>query len=364
MKATLDNKFNKTFFLIVICLFGLFLMYSLWEYFTAFLGSVLFYVLFKSRMHHLVYIKKWKKSLAAILLMFYSFVIILLPIFIFSTMIYNKVVPLASNPDILMPYINDMEAMIHQKFGVELLSINNLDYIKTISTTLLSSLLNQSLTIFSSIAMMYFFLYFMLVGGNRMEAGLMLLLPFKKEKIKMFSKELKSQTFSNAVGIPLIAVMQGIFAYFIYLICGVPEPGFWGILTGFASIIPIVGTAIIWVPLVSYLFFIGNIWQAIVVIIWCSLVLGSMDNVIRFLLAKRMSDVHPIITVLGIIVGIKYFGFTGIIFGPLLISYFFILLKIYYSDYRGIAIKHKAKENTYKFKIPFVKKNNNIPKEK
>jgi predicted PurR-regulated permease PerM len=273
---------------------------------------------------------------------------------LFFSMVYNKVVPIASNPNTFLPYVHQMDSTLQQKFGVEVLTDQNIDVIKSTSAKIVSGALNQGFAFFSSIIMMYFFLYFMLINFNRMEAYIVLSLPFKKEKIKMFAEELKAQTFSNAIGIPLIALAQGLFGYIIYLITGVPDAGFWGILTGFASIIPIVGTGIIWAPVCAYLFFIGANWQGTVVILWSVLIMGSMDNVIRFLLAKKMADVHPVITVLGIILGLEYLGITGLIFGPLIISYFLILTKIYYTDYQNVIKKTKVKENVLEIGVPLI----------
>ena len=92
------------------------------------------------------------------------------------------------------------------------------------------------------------------------------------------------------------------------------------------------------------MFIIGHAWQGIVMILYGALVMGLLDNVIRFMLAKRMADVHPIITVLGVILGLQYFGILGLIFGPLLISYFFILLKIYYVEYQKPVLARQAKK--------------------
>ena len=78
---------------------------------------------------------------------------------------------------------------------------------------------------------------------------------------------------------------------------------------------------------------------------WGVIVIGLSDNLIRFLLAKKMADVHPVVTVLGIIMGLRYFGITGLIFGPLLISYFIILLQIYYSEYQKPANDKRKKRN-------------------
>jgi predicted PurR-regulated permease PerM len=181
--------------------------------------------------------------------------------------------------------------------------------------------------------MMYFFLYFLLVNINRLEASILHYLPFSRRKIILFGQELKAQTFSNAVGIPLVAFGQGFTAYIGYWICGVPEPAFWAVLTGATSILPIIGTGLFWIPIAAYLIMQQQTWQAIFLTVWGVMVMGTIDNVIRFVLAKKMANVHPLVTVLGIIIGLQNFGITGLVFGPLVISYFIILLKMYYSDY-------------------------------
>ena len=89
-----------------------------------------------------------------------------------------------------------------------------------------------------------------------------------------------------AVGVPLIAVVQGLFGYIAYLIAGVAEPGFYAVLTGFASILPLIGTGLVWIPMSVYLLANGLTWQGIFVLAWGLVVLSSMDNVVRFILAK------------------------------------------------------------------------------
>lgn len=354
MELRTENKTNKIIFLIVLVIIGLLLLFSLSEYFTAFLSSVMFYVLFKGWMEYLVGKRKWKKGRAAILIIVVSFFIILLPVSLFVSMIYNKIMPAINNPDQYLNYLYQLDATISDKFGLKILSEKNIQDIQTAGTTLVSGILNQGLEMFTTITMMYFFLYFLLISFNRLEAGILLSLPFSRSKIKMFGSELKSQTFSNAIGVPVIAVVQGLFGFFIYWICGLPEAAFWGILTGFSSIIPIVGTGIIWVPAAIFLLATGHTWQGIVVIAWSAIVMGSMDNVIRFMLAKKMADVHPVVTVLGIIFGLKFLGLPGLIFGPLIISYFLILLKIYYAEYQNPHPVKKKKTTVLELGVPFI----------
>ncbi len=340
VETSKDYKVNRYFFLGIILMFAIFLLMSLIQFFTAFLAAVIFYVLSKGLAEKLIKKKKWKKGNAAILIIIVSFFIILLPIILLVTLLYNKIVQVVSNPTAIIDTIKHFDTVVQEKTGMQLFSANTISSIQGFSTSLLSAILNQGLNFISTILMMYFFLYFMIINVGRMEAGIIFYLPFKRDKINMFGNELVALTFSNSVGIPLIALAQGVLGFIAYRFTGVPESGFWGVITGFCSIIPIVGSGVVWIPITVYHLIIGNTWQGVFVSLWGILLMGSIDNVIRFILAKRMADVHPIVTILGVIMGLKYFGIIGLIFGPVLISYFLILLKIYYIEYqKPIAAK-------------------------
>jgi len=352
-----DYKVNRYFFLSIIILFAAFLFFSLIEFFTAFLAAVIVYVLSRPFVEFLIKRKRWRKSWAAIAVIIISFFIILLPISLMITLLYNKIVPVAENPNLIINSVKDFEKVVHDKYGFDLFGEQTLAKIQAFATTVLSSILNQGLSIFTTITMMYFFLYFMLMNINRMEAAIVFYLPFKRSKIMMFGNELVAQTFSNSIGIPLIAVAQGFSSYIAYSVAGVKEAAFWGVITGFASIIPVVGIGIIWIPVAVFLLISGQTWQAFFVALWSILISGVADNVIRFALAKRMADVHPIVTVLGVIIGLKLFGITGLIFGPLIISYFIILLRIYYLEYQKPALvtrRNKPRQIVPSYMQPFL----------
>ncbi len=333
VKNLKDYKLNGNFFLGIIILFGIFLLVSLFQFFPAFLAAVIFYVLSKPFVQWLVKKKKWKKSRAAVLVIIISFFIILLPVVALVSLLYSKIQTLAANPQVINQSIQNLDATIKQKFGIQLISADTGSEVQHFITNILTIVLSQGLNFFSAVIMMYFLLYFLLISMNRIEAGIVFYLPFPRSKIMLFGHELVGQTFSNAVGIPLIMVVEGVFSYFGYLIAGLPQAGLWGVVTGVASLIPLVGTGLVWAPVSAYFFITGNNWQGVFILVWGVIVLGMLDNVVRFLLAKKMADVHPIVTVLGVIMGIKYFGIIGLIIGPLLISYFILLLRIYYTEY-------------------------------
>lgn len=357
MEMRNDLKINKYFFLAIIILLGAFLLYSLIEFFTAFLAAVMIYVLTKPIIEYLVKKKGWSKRFTAAMIILCSFIIILAPMTLFASMVFNKMSVYLENPDIILRTLKNFDKQILQRFGFRLLSNTNMTKIQAFSTGLMSTVLNSSLNFFSTITMMYFFLYFMIINLNRMEAAIIFFLPFPRNKIEIFGKELVAQTFSNAFAVPLIAVIQGFLGYLAYRIIGLPEPGFWAVITGLASIIPIVGTALIWAPAAVYQFATSHAWQGIFLLAWGALILGMADNIIRFLLAKKMADTHPIVTVLGVIMGLKFFNLPGLIFGPLLISYFLILLKIYYWEYQtDIPVVKRKKNRPVRFNLPFIGK--------
>jgi predicted PurR-regulated permease PerM len=350
----LDHKINKYFFLAIIIIFALLLYYSLSQFFTAFLGAVIFYVLSKKRMDKLLK-RGWKKPAAASLVIFISVLIIMVPIFIVGYLLYLKGRYYIANPDLLIKTLQKLQFQLKTNYGLNILTDEKIASIQTSITNSISSVLNSSLDFFATISMLYFFLYFMLVSINRMEAAIVFFLPFKRDKIEMFGKELVALTFSNSIGVPAIAVVQGLFGYLGYVIVGLPEAGFWAVITGFASVLPIVGTALVWLPASVYLFTMGHNWQAIFLLAWGFIVIGISDNVVRFVLAKKMADVHPIVTVLGVIMGLQYFGISGLVFGPVLISYFIILLKIYYLEYQsGVPVIKKKRSVPIRFNLPFL----------
>jgi predicted PurR-regulated permease PerM len=116
----------------------------------------------------------------------------------------------------------------------------------------------------------------------------------------------------------------------------------WGFFTGVFAFFPVVGTMIIWVPLVIYMYISGDTWNAMGLAIYSFVVTGNIDYLARITLLKKMGNVHPLVTVIGVIVGLGLFGFIGLIFGPLLVNYIILLFLIYMNDF----IEPKEPETT------------------
>jgi predicted PurR-regulated permease PerM len=157
--------------------------------------------------------------------------------------------------------------------------------------------------------------------------------PLKDENLLLLRRDLNKMVLSNAIGIPLVAVLQGVVGLIGYVLIGVPEPLFWFVITAFTALLPVVGAALAYIPLSLTLFANGDTVRGFVVLGFGLAVIGSVDNIFRFWLSKRLGDVHPLITVFGVIIGVNMFGFIGIIFGPILISLFLIMIRIYANEF-------------------------------
>lgn len=330
---TTEQVIQKYLFAFFILLLGAFIFYGLSAFLNAFLGAVVFYVLFKNFMFFLTRKKKYKKWLSAVIIILISFLIVVLPLGFLSGMIFNKAKSITTDPKLVTQYIDKLMSQVNQ-LPFETVSPDALSAkIGAFVSDHIAAVFTSSLDMIGSLLMMYFFLYFLLISHHSLEARIIYFLPFKKSKILLFGKELVEQTYSNAVGVPLVSLVQGIFAYICYRIGDVPDSGLWAVLTGCATIIPIVGTAIIWIPIVLFSFAENNTWQGIFIALFCIIVLTNIDNIVRMMVSKRIGDVHPLVTVLGIIIGLKFFGLAGLVFGPLLISYFMIFMRLFYQQH-------------------------------
>ena len=317
----------------VILMLAILIAYTLKGFTNAFLGAIIVYVLFRNVMLNLTEHKKWKKTWAAISIILFTFIIVLVPLTLITIMFIPKLNMFFDNSSIITHAVEKIDQTILETTGVEILSADNIKNLQSEAAAIISNILSSSINVLGQIAIMYFVLYFMLLNTGRLEIAITKYLPIKKENLARFAGELKAQTFSNVIGSPFLALIQGVFAALGYWIFGLPEPVFWGLMTGFFSFVPFVGCALIWLPASLLKFSEGDTMQAIGIVIYGILVIGTVDNIFRFILQKKFADVSPLITVLGIIVGFNLFGLLGLIFGPLMLSYLIIMFQIYKEEY-------------------------------
>ena len=199
----------------------------------------------------------------------------------------------------------------------------------------------STFNIFIAIGLMYFILYYMLTNRRKLKDSLFAYIPISNKNLKIIGAESQAIVRSNAIGIPLVAIAQGIIALIGFLIFGIRDPFFWFIIVTIGSIIPFVGTLIGILPVFILTMSYGNNIGAWGILIYGLVVVGSTDNIIRLFLLKKLDNVHPLITLIGVIVGVPLFGFIGLIFGPLLISLFLVVVRIYKKEFGALIDEEK-----------------------
>ncbi|MGB3608148.1 MAG: AI-2E family transporter [Psychroserpens sp.] len=337
MSQIVPKVIRQIFILLLILLTGSMIFREMLPYLSGVLGAITFYILLRKFMNILVRKYKWNSALAAVTLMLASFFVILIPLTGFALMLVNKIGEAVNNSEKVLMAFKEQISHIEEVTNVDVNSQIDTQSITTWLTESLQNMAGGTFNIFIAIGLMYFILYFMLTNRKELRESLREYIPMNNESLSQIGKEIQSMVKSNAIGIPLVALAQGIIALIGFLIFGIQDPFFWFVIVTVGSMIPFVGTFIGILPVFLLTLSYGESYQAWGILIYGIVVVGATDNVIRLFVLKKLDNVHPLITLIGVIVGVPLFGFIGLIFGPLLISLFMALVRIYKQEYGKVT---------------------------
>ncbi len=301
------------------------------------LGAATIYILLRGQLFRLTQRRRWRPTIAASLLVAEAFILFLIPITGIIWLVVSKLQQIIGDPDTFFAPVRALADSIRMRTGYDLLDEVNITALTASLPRLGQQLVSTIVHFGFNVVILLFVLYFMLIGGRRMEDYSRSMLPFDHATTQIILREVRRIVQSNAIGIPVIALIQGGVAYAGYLLFGAPDPVFWGLLTCIATVVPVFGTAIIWMPVALYLMTLGRWGAALGLIAFGVVVITHVDNVVRFVVQRKLADTHPLVTILGVLIGLSLFGFVGIIFGPLLLSlfiYFVHIFKVRYLDDR------------------------------
>ena len=347
-----NDRIRQILLLLLIILLIYLSLRELKLFMPGILGAITLYILSRASYFQLVYSRKWKKGRAAFLYIIFYLLILGVPIFAAVTLISPKISSVLSDPTTVINNIKQAVMQIQAKAGVSIVTEKSLSNSLDQTITFIPSLLNSTLNLISNLITMLFFLYYMLYHGREIEMTLFKIIPLKDANTSMLASETKKLVTANAIGIPLISIIQGLTATLGYFLFGVDEFVLWGFFTGIFAFFPIVGTMVVWVPIVIYMYVSGETWNATGLLVYSLLITGNIDYVARITIMKKMGNVHPVITVLGVLIGLGLFGFIGLIFGPLLVSYIVVLFRIYMNEFTTAPDEKKPEESAAVAKEP------------
>ena len=333
MSNNIKDQYIKYSLITIIIIMGIVLLREITPFIGGLLGAFTIYILVRRQMIRLTEKKNMKRSRAAALITSEVLFFFLVPLSCIVWLIINRLETVHLTVESITAPIQEAENFIKAKFGFDILGSNAVSWMVSKAPEIGQGIMGEISSFLINVFVVVFVLYFMLIGGTTMENYIKDILPFTPNNKQHVLHEIKIIVSSNAIGIPLQAIIEGAIATVGYLIFGVPSLILWGLLTCFATVIPVLGTSLIWVPLAIYMALAGRWFDAIGLMAYGVIVVAQLDNFIRFMLQKKMANIHPLITIFGVIIGLDIFGFMGIIFGPLLLSLFLLFVNMFKKEY-------------------------------
>lgn len=330
---SVKEQYRKYSLITIILGLGLLLFLKMTPFMGGILGACTIYIMVRDQMLYLTQKKKIRKSVTAIILLIEAILCFLVPLSLAVWLLISKLQTVNVDTATFVDTITNLADWIRRKTEYDLLSKENISSIASILPGIGQFLMGGISSFAVNLFVLVFVLYFMLIGGTKMEQYIYELLPFSDSNKKHVMNEINMIVRANAIGIPLLAIIQGAIATLGYYLFDAPSALLFGFLTCFATVIPIVGTTLVWFPLAAYMVISGDWPHAIGLLLYCGLIVTNIDNLIRFILQKKMADTHPLITIFGVVIGLSLFGFMGVIFGPLLISIFILCVNIFKEQY-------------------------------
>lgn len=210
------------------------------------------------------------------------------------------------------------------------------------ATALMSSLSNNLANFFKStinsilmFILMVFTMFYLLKDGEKWKKGFITLFPLKDSETNEILNNLKKSINRIFKGSFIIAIAQGVLAWGGFMFFGVPNAIIWAVVAGIASFIPTIGTSIVSIPAILFLFFTGMELQALGLLLWSLLLIGTIDNILNPYIISRDTEIPSLFILFSILGGISLIGPLGILIGPLILSLLYSLISIYKKDFQN-----------------------------
>ena len=298
--------------------------------FTGILLAFIFSPLYKK------IIKKYNRPNAVALSLCVLFIILIfIPLWFLVPILLGQSIEIFSasqQVDIITPLQNTFPALFQiEGFQGEISSIVY-SFITRITTSIMnifSTLLLNFFTIFLQTLVVMFTFFFALRDNDKLIAYVQSILPFSKDVEKRLFKSSRDLTLSVLYGQVILGVIQGLVVGISFFLFGVNNALFLTIVACLAGIFPIIGTSVVWLPVMAVLFIRAEPLSALGILLFGITSTIFLENVVKPSFVSKRSNLHSALILLGMIGGILFFGILGVILGPLILSYLIIILEIY-----------------------------------
>jgi predicted PurR-regulated permease PerM len=341
------RSLNVAFFFLLLFMVGLAVFFVFKPFLTAVVAAAILTALFRGTYRRFL---KWfhgHKASSAFMTCILVIVIIVTPIFLIlslaineATVLYHAIGEESSLERMLEGGLEWLRNVPHAGlfFDTETLSQERImSDIRELSQNALGLLqaAYQGITDFVFwVFVMFFTLFYFLIDGDRMLKRLMELSPLRDEHDALLVKKFVSISRATLKGTLVLGFIQGMLGAFAFLIAGIPSPAIWGVVMVLFSIIPLAGSALIWLPAGIILILLGDTWQGLFVISFGAGIISVVDNIFRPKLVGKDTQMHPLMVFFATIGGVSLFGLSGFIIGPIIVALFLALVTIYGIEFR------------------------------
>lgn len=329
-----DHSTKKYFFFALFIGTAIFALFMLWPFITVIILALsltaVFYPLYRWFFKFTRY--SWVAALATIL----CFIIILgIPLFIIGSVVFAQSQNLYSwivdNGGI--DAITQSLEGIFNRFGIDPAEIKeNIASVINSITVGIGTIFSAALSTIFSLLLVALTMFYLLKDGAQWKAMLVKFSPLSDKSTRDIIAKLTHAANGIIKGYLLIGLVQGFLMGFGMYLFGVPHAALWGLLTGIASLVPTIGTALVSVPTIIFLAIMDRSGAAIGFAIWAGVLVGAVDNLLNPIIVGRTIDIHPLLVLFAVLGGLALMGPVGIIMGPLVVSFMYALMSVYKSE--------------------------------
>jgi predicted PurR-regulated permease PerM len=341
------RSLNVSFFFLLFLAVGVAVFFIFQPFLTAIVAAAILTALFKRPYHWFEHVMHGHRAMSAFLTCLLVITIIVTPLFLVLSVAISE----ASS----LYHLLTQESILQSSIEKTLTVIKSAPYadvfldtaafdqeriasdIRSLSQNALGLLqaAYQGVTHFIFwVFIMFFTLFYFLIDGKKALRALMELSPLKNQHDKLLVQKFISISRATLKGTIVVGVIQGLLGGITFWIAGIPSPAIWGLVMILFSIIPMIGSTIIWFPAGVIMFFLGDAWQGIFILSVGLGIISVVDNILRPKLVGKDTQMHPLLIFFATLGGIAFFGLPGFVIGPIIVSLFMALSEIYRIEFR------------------------------
>jgi predicted PurR-regulated permease PerM len=182
-------------------------------------------------------------------------------------------------------------------------------------------------------------LYYLMAARDRPWHHFARYLPFSSRTANRLRARFRTIAEATLLDVGLTALLQGSLVALAFSLTGLSNAAFWGVAAAVASVLPVVGGSLIWIPGTAVLLLDDRVGAAVALAVIGAVVISNIDNVVRPIVFRRVSNIHPILTLVGAFAGVQYFGLPGVLLGPLALAFFFELLAAFEREHLAPPVR-------------------------